>query len=250
MGWEESYITAVMDGGWDTLTGGTMSTRISLSHLGLGREAMYQLHGRELIASILEEAAGPIGSIVMSPILMVEDIHNGHTMRGIEKIMPKVARDLMKATRFSQEGATTYAGETIVTAEEFTKWDIFLQAIGLTPSKLNNQYEQNKALRNEDRALGERHQWLLNSYWQAFQLGDMADKKEARQAINRWNLKQPQWRIDTDAMKASYKSKERMALQTYKGLALTPRLDNQIRKDLTWYTGNKTKEQLPKPSKH
>jgi hypothetical protein len=245
-GWSVAQANALVNGGWDQLTGGTMSSRISLSYLGLAREAYQPLEGRDLMHHILEEVAGPVPSIMLSPIIAAQDIKEGRVERGIEKMVPKFARDMMRAVRYNAEGAKTYSDEPILLPEQFTDWDLFMQAMGMTPNKLMLRYEQNRELKNMNTRLTDRRTFLMDKFWMAIQYGDAKEQAEASAAAMKWNMAHPEWIIGIDELKASALSRRRMSQQTFGGVALNPRLDIQLRKEMTWLPVE-TGEPVPKP---
>ena len=245
-GWSVGQVNALMNGGWDQLTGGTMSSRISLSYLGLGRESYMPLEGRDQYHHYLEEIAGPVPSILGAPIFAAQDFRDGHIDRGIEKMLPKFARDLMRAFRFQQEGALTYRDEPIMTPEEFTNKDLFLQSMGLVPNRLHLRYEQNRELKNMNTRLERRRTRLMNRMWNAILLQDAEMRRETMVEIQGWNMAHPQWRIGADELTQSARSRARMNRQTYGGTALNPRLDYELRQEMTWLDVE-TGEPLPRP---
>jgi len=245
-GWSVAQVNALLNGGWDQLTGGTMSSRISLSYLGLGREAYAPLEGRDLQHHIMEEVAGPVPSIFLSPLVGMQDIKEGRIERGIEKMVPKVVRDMMRAVRYNAEGAKTYSDEPLLLPEQFTNYDLFLQAMGMTPNKLMLRYEQNRELKNMNTRLTNRRNLLQDKAWMAIQYGDAADKAEAQAATLKWNMAHPNWIIGWDELKASAMSRRRMSIQTFGGIALNPRMDYKLRKEMTWLPVD-TGEPLPVP---
>lgn len=245
-GWTVAQVNTLMNGGWDQLTGGTMSSRISLSYLGLGREAYAPLEGRDLMHHIMEEVAGPVPSIMLSPIIAAQDIKEGRVERGIEKMVPKFARDVMRAVRYAAEGATTYSDEPILLPEQFTNYDLFIQAMGMTPNKLMLRYEQNRELKNMNTRLTDRRSFLMDKFWMALQYGDAKEQAEASAAAMKWNKAHPEWFIGIDELKASALSRRRMSQQTFGGVALNPRLDIMLRKEMTWLPVE-TGEPVPKP---
>jgi hypothetical protein len=244
-GWSVAQVNALLNGGWDQLTGGTMSSRISLSYLGLGREAYAPLEGRDLMHHIMEEVAGPVPSILLSPVIAAQDIKEGRIERGIEKMVPKFARDLMRAVRYYSEGARTYSDEPLLLPEQFTNWELFLQAMGMTPNKLMLRYEQNRELKNMNTRLTDRRNFLMDKFWMSIQYGDAADQAESRAAALKWNHAHPQWIIGVDELKASAMSRRRMMRQTFGGVSLNPRLDYKLRQEMTWLPVE-TGEPLPK----
>lgn len=254
LGWSVDQANALVSGGWDALTGGTMSTRISLSYLGLAREPYKPMEGRDLQHHLMEELAGPVAGIIagvgiLGPSEIAKGISTGQDRlieRGIEKMIPKFARDLMKSVRYAREGALTYSEEPLLTPEEFTSKDLFLQAVGLTPNRLTLRYEQNRELRNMSDRLKRRRKQLMDSFFIAAQYGDPADVSGKMEAINRWNLKQPSWPIGVDELRSSAMSRQRTDLNTFGGVALEPRLDIPLRQKMTWLPVE-TGETPPKP---
>lgn len=247
-GFSSEQVEALLTGGWDAMTGTTMSSRISLSYLGLGRESMYPLEGKDAALHFFEEFIGPVGSIlVTAPMQGIQDISEGRYERAIERVVPKFLRDPMKSIRYATEGALTYAGEPILTAEQFTNKDLFVQSIGLAPSRLTQRYEQNRALKNMNKALLDRHSQLINEYWMAVSLGDPEARRDAVKAWAKWNRAHPEWPIQSETIIQSAKSRARMSLQTLGGVALNPRLDFKLRKKLT-YLPVETGEQRPLPA--
>ena len=97
-----------------------------------------------------------------------------------------------------------------------------------------------------DEALKKRRTHLQNRYWLAAGLGDPADKKEALDAIGRWNAKHPNITISPQQLIQSATSKARMRNQTYGGVALTPSMNMKLRKEMTWLPVE-TGEQQPLP---
>jgi len=191
---------------------------------------------------------GPVGSIlVTAPMQGVQDFSEGRYERAIERVVPKFMRDPMKAVRYATEGALTYAGEPILTPEQFTNKDLFVQSIGLAPSRLSQRYEQNRALKNMNKALIDRHSQLINEYWMAVSLGDPEARRDAVKAWAKWNRAHPEWPIQSETIIQSAKSRARMNLQTLGGVALNPRLDFKLRKKLT-YLPVETGEQRPLPA--
>lgn len=247
-GWSIEQVEALMTGGWDAMTGTTMSSRISLSYLGLGRESMYPLEGKDAALHFFEELVGPVGSIlVTSPLQAAQDVSEGRYGRAFERVVPKFLRDPVKATRYATEGALTYSGEPILTPEQFTSKDLFVQSIGLAPSRLTQRYEQNRALRNREQALLDRYKQITNQYWMALELGDASARKEALDTIKKWNKANPRLPIHGEMLERSARSRARMSQQVFGGIALDPRLDFQIRKGLT-YLPVETGEPFPKPA--
>ncbi len=134
-----------------------------------------------------------------------------------------------------------------MTQEQFTNKDLFVQALGLAPTNLTQIYEQNRALRNMEKKLKDRHKQLITEYWMAVELGDPAAVRDAQQAWGKWNKANPQYAISPQTIMQSARAKGRMKQRTYGGIALDPRLNFPLRKKLT-YRPVETGEQRPLPA--
>jgi len=252
LGWSEGQIVALMDGGWDAFTGGTMSSRISLNYLGLGRESYKPLEGAELYAHILEEAAGPVPSLLIgAPAMAALDWSEPNkpfaVWRGIERIAPKFARDAMRAYRYNAEGALTYSREPIMLPDEFTTRDLFMQAAGLAPTELTLRYEQNRGFKNMEQAILKRYKVLKDRYFITAQYGTPAEKKEAELAFVTFANTYPEMQITPETLEQAAMARWRTNVNTYGGSLLDPRLNLRIRKAMTWLDPPQTGEPLPLP---
>ncbi len=247
MGLSPQQVDAIVNGGWNALTETDMASRISLSYLGLWREPYKQMEGTDFYHYMLEEIAGPVPSIIGSFTIMgPADIAAGNIDRGIEKMLPKFGRDLLKTWRYLNEGALTYKDEPIMTAEEFRNRDLFAQAMGLTPNPLALRYEQNKELRNMDDALKKRRRYIMDRFFMAIRNDDKEGLAEARAMAMRWNSAHPYWAIGNEELERSARARATQALNTFGGVNLNPRLNYQLRREMTWLPVE-TGEPLPRP---
>ncbi len=133
-----------------------------------------------------------------------------------------------------------------MTPEEFTNKDLFMQSIGLAPNPLTLRYEQNRELKNMNTRLERRRTRLMNQYWMAIQVGDEQGRREAWEGIMGWNQAHPQWMIGGDELTRSARSRARQSQQIYGGVALNPRLDYELRREMTWLDVE-TGEPMPRP---
>lgn len=118
------------------------------------------LEGDEQYQYYLSQLLGPIFGIPESIVRGASAISEGHYWRGIEKMLPnKSLRDAMKATRYANEGATTYKGDPII--DEFTTGEVFKQALGFTPARLAEQYDLNTQAKNMQTRIADRKSRIL-----------------------------------------------------------------------------------------
>jgi hypothetical protein len=224
LGLGDEIARAVTTGGWDQLTGIGMHNRLSLSYLALGREAPREMTPSEHYQFLLEEFAGPIAGIAAGFFSAGDDLLKGYPMRGVEKSMPKVVRDVMKTWRFLNEGAQTRRGTPILPPEAFTSKDLFVQAMGATPSKLAHEYEERKEVQRMASKLQLRRRYLIDQLFLARRQGDREATRNWMKKIGAWNKAQPRWPINSKNIQASAKSRQRYDERAVSGLILDPNL--------------------------
>jgi hypothetical protein len=209
----------IMKGAWDSVTGTTLSGRTSLNNLWI-REAPESKRGKDLLLHLAGEAAGPIFGVGMNFFQGFSDFAKDQPQRGIERFMPKAAADVMKTIRYSTQGAQSYRGDLIVSPEEFTKPEIFAQAMGLAPARLTLQYEQNRIIKDRERRLVDRRKQLTDRYFVAVRLGDRRSMVHAIRGISAWNEKQPRWPITPATIKRSAKTRANTDMRTMGGVSV------------------------------
>ena len=214
---------AIMKGPVDSVTGVTMSSRVSLSNLWM-REAPAHLEGDDLWLHYLGEAAGPIPSIPKDYFQAYTLMKEGHGDRALEKMMPKVMKDTLKAMRFLREGVQNMRGDEIIPKEEFRTQDAFYQAIGFTPARLTMQYEQNRAVSKASGKIQRRRTLLMDKLFLAARNEDKQGIRDAMQAINKFNRSNPSVAIASSNIISSAKSRQRYSEQAVGGLTVSPKL--------------------------
>ena len=216
--------TAITRGSWELLSGAGMHERISMSFLGLGREEPKEMTATEHYAFLLEEFAGPIFGVAGGVATGIDDFAQGMPMRGVERVMPKFIRDSVKAYRFMNEGALTYRQTPILPPEAFTTKDIFIQAMGATPSKLSHEYEERGEVRRMSEKIITRRRYLIDQLFLSQRMRDRVALRKWMGKIRDWNKVQPRMRIFPDDIKASAESRRRYDERSISGIALDPRL--------------------------
>lgn len=221
--WGETAATFIMKGGWDTATGATLSSRASLNNLWI-REVPDSLSGKEWVQHILTEAAGPMAGIVVNYAEAAENLDQGHVSRGLEKMAPKFLSDALKTIRYASEGALNYDRDVVLSPEEFTNRDLFIQAMGFTPTRLSTQYEQQRAIKDTEGALTRRRSNLMNSLFLAAKLGDNREMKDVIVRIGKFNKANPSIAITTSGIMQSAKVRAAYDARTINGTAVSKNL--------------------------
>lgn len=201
--------------------GAGLSGRISLDGLWI-RDANRDLEGDEAWAHFARQATGPvIGGVFVSALQGMSDMNRGQYWTGLEKMVPKVFKDVSKAVRYEQEGVTNSVGNEIVPRDQLSWNGIILQGMGLADSDAMMQYAENATQRTYMSRIQKRRSYLAMQYYMAVNDGDAEDLQEIVSAINTFNEKNPRNRLSAAALRRSMKARRRAARETENGLRLS-----------------------------
>jgi hypothetical protein len=223
--WGQKVATAVMKGPWSAFTGADLSTRASLNNLWM-REIPEQLKDdpQAMMLHLAGEALGPIFGMGLNFAGGFRDIQQDRGDRAIEKFMPKFAADALKTLRFATQGAQTYQRDMIVSPEEMTNVDLFLQMQGFTPTRLSDRYEQNRSIKDLEQKLRNRRSDLMNQLFMSWRVGDRSEARDVMQDILAWNRSNPGYPITPDGIRQSARTRAMYDMRTVGGVAVDKRL--------------------------
>ncbi|WBA13832.1 PLxRFG domain-containing protein [Salinivibrio proteolyticus] len=213
--------------------GAGVSSRISLDGLWI-RDPSRDLEGEDLWTHYAKQVAGPVlGGIVVSAISGGHDISDGNIYRGVEKMMPKFARDPMKAYRYWNEGALNYRGNAYKEADQFSGLQLLLQANGLTDGELMKQYDVNNAIKGYEKHILDRRRDLMTAYWLAYKQHDEPMMLEAKRSIYKFNQANPGVAIDSQALRNSIKTRRRYSRDSNRGINVSKKL-SYLHDEFAW----------------
>lgn len=216
----------VADGAVNRL-GAQVGTRVSLSDLWF-QNADKELEGKDQYYAYLEALAGPLGGMAKNFFVGSKMVGDGNVERGIETMMPKFAKDAMKATRFAYDGANTLRGDPIL--PDVTGPEAFIQSIGFQPTRLFEQQQTNNALKNYEQEILDRRQTLMNAYAMAVRSGD--DKDTALAKIHAFNEQYPEIALKADAIRQSLRARAKYSAQSESGIFLNKKIASRVREDV------------------
>ena len=139
--------------------------------------------GGQVAMAALGPAAGLAARMYDGSVLIGE----GEFQRGAEKMLPKVAADMMKALRYGTDGFSDGKGNP--TGTQLDGIDIASKAFGFNPVKESDYYEGTAAKKNTESAVKSRIGQIGNTFKAAVRDGDMSD---ARRAIAEYNADHPE----------------------------------------------------------
>jgi N12 class adenine-specific DNA methylase/uncharacterized protein YcbK (DUF882 family)/predicted RNA methylase len=163
-------------------------------------------------------------------------VGEGDVYKGVEAMVPKAARDVMRAWRYAQEGVTDYRGNVVVPPGELDTFDIAMQFSGFTPAEVNEAWDRHSALKNAESRINRRRQKLIGAYALAHRLGDDDGKREAMERIKAFNhvdIHKP-LAITADTLRRSIRTRARNERRRVDGTLI----QNEA-------LGRKLREQLP-----
>jgi len=151
-------------------------------------------------------------------------IHDGQTERGFEHFLPPALSGLTKAVRYKMQGVTNLSGEQILSRDQISNWELFLQAMGFTPQKVADQYATNTALKNVSESILNRKKLLTNQLEQASAMGDDREIDRVQAQIDHFNEENPGVAIGGRGLVRSMYSHFKNAAEAVNGMRLPPGL--------------------------
>ena len=204
--------TALTKGAFDGFTPISLHGRLSISELWM-REPYRELEGRDQWTHVLKQIAGPSAAIAEGLFVGANLISEGNIQRGLEMMLPKAARDVVKAGRYINENARTLSGDNEIATVRFD--EAIIQAIGFSPSSLTQAYDQRGAKQFTQARISRRRSQLLRDVFKA--QGDLKEMRDVRRRVAEFNLKYPEYSIRAKTIKRSLSSRRRANEQTVGG---------------------------------
>lgn len=211
--------------------GADLSRRISLDQL-VFRSPDRDLEGYDLAYHWLEQVAGPSFGTFKNVLVGLQRIGDGQYQRGVESMMPKFARDIIKSERFLEEGARTLSGQSIV--DDFEQWELTLQAAGFTPSRLSDKYELRTKRKNFEQHVQKRRRQIMDNLNRAADQGDRAELAKWNAAAVRFSQRYPEKAITFESRLRSRQSRANARARSIDGANLDAKLAPRITRDINY----------------
>jgi hypothetical protein len=224
----------IMRGLIPQVTGAALSERASLDFADLWiRDANYQKTVEDTIKEQILSFLGPTVSIGLSAAKGWDAMQNGQFERGLESMMPTVARNLLVVKRyFEEEGATTRRG--VMIKEDITPAEYISQALGFTPEDVMQRQKATIRRKSAEMEIETRRERALNRLFFALWADDEAGLDAAMENIDAFNDKYPERPIDGETIQKSmsdrFKSIAEQEMFGGVNKKLSARLGEQIRR--------------------
>jgi len=161
-----------------------VASRLSLSDLWW-RGSDRPMDGREAFAHTMQNIAGPVAANAASMFMGAGMMADGEMLRGVEMMLPKAAKDVLKTIRYAKEGVTNTKHDELIA--DVDGLELFGQLLGFTPARVAEMYEGKNAVKNMETKLDDRRGRLRNDYVKARLSNDAEGLAEAMTDIKKWN---------------------------------------------------------------
>ena len=214
----------IMNGPVDALSPISISGNVALDQLWW-REPDPFASPQDQMRGVIFDLLGPIAAMVADkPARMLSALGEGQKWRAAEALAPHAVRDLLKATRYAQDGMQTWhtPPRELISPDEFDISDIVVQALGFTPSKVTRVYDENAAIETKMRLLQDRRAHLVAAYVTALSVGDEGVIEDTIGKILSWNESHPQMdqRIRVQTLFSSARQRYRNNARAVNGVVL------------------------------
>jgi hypothetical protein len=177
----------VYSGALNYLLGVNVASRIGLTDL-LIQNTGYKDQA-STVEQILALIGGPVYGVSTRVLDGVEELFEGQTQRGIEKILPTGLSNALKGIRYATEGANTRRGDPIV--GEMSYSNVAGQFFGFAPAEYTRQLEINANVKGIDRAVNEKKTKLLRQFYVATRMGDTDTAENIMEEIKKFSQRHP-----------------------------------------------------------
>lgn len=215
----------------NALTGLELGDRTKLDQLWF-RPPDRELEGRAQYDYLLEQMAGPMGEMFANALRGYQLYEDGHLWRGVETALPAAVKHVMKTLRYANEGVNNLRGEPLV--KDLSPFELAMQSIGFTPSKVQEQYTANNALQNYQSYLTKRRQSLMDAYAMGVQMKDQDMIQSAYQQIEAFNAENPAIGISGNQIRRALQARAKYDERAVNGVVLNPKLQAQLRARVTF----------------
>jgi hypothetical protein len=181
-----------------------------------GREGQ---NPREAFAADAVSLLGPTASTVLGMYTAADQMARGNYTKAAEAVIPKAARDVVRAVREGTSSVTTYAGEPVT---DVSAGETVGRILGFAPARVGELMEGRSAVMNVKTALEERRSVLLSRLVRAQLDGDGDTVVEMTQEIADFNRRHPEFKLTRESMRKSLENKRRNREIADDGIVLPP----------------------------
>jgi hypothetical protein len=215
----------IKEGPLNALTGWAVGSRIGLADIW-GRDSKETKTSREsAIAFGLDHFGGPTASMGLGFADAYDAYAMGDYQKMLERMLPAVARNLVIANKYADEGIKTGRGVELVGKDDVKTGELIGQAIGFRPDILAATQGPAFKLSGIDQKINNQRSLILNKLdFQRRKDTDEGDKKFddiIDNEVSKFNDKYPSYRLNRDTINESLKKKKEQRLTSRAGVNVT-----------------------------
>ena len=218
-GWFKGAITAA--------TGADVSSRIALS--GLLLQVNRYNHDPSAEETLGFYLGGPAWSTGKRIGRGITDLARGEVSRGIESIVPGSITNVMKAQRYSDEGAKTRRYDDIMA--DVSGGQALAQLVGFAPAEYNMKQERNMATKRKDRTISKQAKDIKKKIYVSLRSSNLEALEDAYEEMEEFNAKHPEVRIKPEDISKSVKRHKETSKDMYDGITITSSLQKMLEED-------------------
>jgi hypothetical protein len=183
------------------LTGGELAGRVSLDPKNMWyREGGYSPDIRESIVDDVIANAGPVVGLGFNWVDAYRLFQEGQYQRAFERAAPALVSKPVTAARIATEDARTARGDKL--AENFSAWELAMQAIGLQPTRLAQAQKSAIEAKTYEQKVEARINTLLDRLW--LERDNTDGFNETLERIMEFNSKYPNHFIGPETITDSF----------------------------------------------
>lgn len=219
----------IMARGLPSALGSDMSSRMSLGTLyfmDIRPETM-----ESTLGSVAMSMGGAWLSLVNNGFRAGRDLFEGKPGMAVERIAPKMLKDVLKTYRYASEGLVNNAGDQVIEGTGIPPHQLFLQSLGFASSEVSNFYNKQGAIKDVQMFAKDRKASLLRRYVNA---DDADTRREVMDEIAAFNKRYPAELITRSSLLKSQQSKQERE-RNYKKYGANLKGKARVYADEGWY---------------
>ena len=185
----------IEQGPLSVLSGENVASFADMDHMFFNGEVPTESAKSYITNAFFADGMGAVGDVGLDIADGLDDMYKGFWERGVEKLMPAIIRNPMKAYRYANEGATTKKGDIIEDATWFNTGKLMAQAAGLSPTELDEVQKTSSMAANMMTLANDRRTRAINMVAMAGQSDNPDDFSSAMDEVNAFNNRYPELMI-------------------------------------------------------
>jgi hypothetical protein len=186
---------------------------------------------------LLQAIGGPVIGVADRMERGYNKISEGHTMRGVEELLPSFLGNIFKGIRYYTEGTTTLRGDPIT--GDVGLYNSVAQVLGFAPADYSRQLEISAREKGIDTLLSKKVTKLKQKYYVAKREGDTEGMEDFKDELLKVGEKHPILDINgstiNDILNRSIKAQERATKEMINGVRYNKKRIEDVKASMAEY---------------